>query len=114
MRIFDTTGARGSKRAPFREFRPRRAQGGLASAPNDKRRRVSPLDAAQSGPTVVLLSHRVAPAVPSPMWGLTSVFGMGTGVAPTLWTVGKTFKHSFNQIDFRPRRCLDNQIAFRA
>ena len=23
------------------------------------------------------------------MWGLTSVFGMGTGVAPTLKTVGK-------------------------
>ena len=41
-------------------------------------------------------SHRratlpqVIPAVPSPKWGLTSVFGMGTGVAPTLWTVGKT------------------------
>ncbi len=40
-------------------------------------------------------SHRRAtlpqrnPAVPSPKWGLTSVFGMGTGVAPTLWTVGK-------------------------
>jgi hypothetical protein len=25
------------------------------------------------------------------MWGLTAVFGMGTGVAPTLMTVGKTF-----------------------
>jgi hypothetical protein len=33
----------------------------------------------------VLLSHRVAPAVPSALWGLTSVFGMGTGVTPTLW-----------------------------
>ncbi len=29
-------------------------------------------------------------AVPSPKRGLTSVFGMGTGVAPALWTVGKT------------------------
>ena len=29
-------------------------------------------------------------AVPSPKQGLTSVFGMGTGVAPALWTVGKT------------------------
>ncbi len=48
------------------------------------------LDAAELGPTALLLSHRVAPAVPSPMWGLTSVFGMGTGVAPTPWTVGKT------------------------
>ena len=26
-----------------------------------------------------LLSHRVAPAVPSALWSLTSVFGMGTG-----------------------------------
>ena len=29
-----------------------------------------------------LLSHPVARAVPSALWGLTSVFGMGTGVAP--------------------------------
>ena len=29
-----------------------------------------------------LLSHRVPPAVPSALEGLTSVFGMGTGVAP--------------------------------
>src|SRR5690606_33310467 len=28
-------------------------------------------------------------AVPSPKRGLTSVFGMGTGVTPALWTVGK-------------------------
>ena len=40
-------------------------------------------------PTVVLLSHRGSSAVPSPKRGLTSVFGMGTGVAPALWTVGK-------------------------
>jgi hypothetical protein len=32
-----------------------------------------------------VLSHRVAPAVPSALWGLTAVFGMGTGVTPTLW-----------------------------
>ena len=30
----------------------------------------------------VLLSHRVSPAVPSTLEGLTSVFEMGTGVAP--------------------------------
>ena len=30
----------------------------------------------------VLLSHRVAPAVPSALKGLTAVFGMGTGVSP--------------------------------
>ena len=31
-----------------------------------------------------LLSHTVAHAVPSARAGLTSVFGMGTGVAPLL------------------------------
>jgi hypothetical protein len=30
----------------------------------------------------VLLSHRVSPAVPSAQEGLTSEFGMGSGVAP--------------------------------
>ena len=30
-----------------------------------------------------VLSHRVPPAVPSALWGLTTVFGMGTGVSPT-------------------------------
>jgi hypothetical protein len=33
----------------------------------------------------VLLSHPAARAVPSALKGLTSVFGMGTGVAPSLW-----------------------------
>ena len=33
----------------------------------------------------VLLSHRVAPAVPSALEGLTSEFGMGSGVAPSAW-----------------------------
>ena len=32
----------------------------------------------------VVLSHRVAPAVPSALRGLTTVFGMGTGVALAL------------------------------
>lgn len=31
-----------------------------------------------------LLSHRVSPAVSSALEGLTSVFGMGTGVSPPL------------------------------
>jgi hypothetical protein len=31
-------------------------------------------------PGSVLLSHRVAPAIPSALKSLTSVFGMGTGV----------------------------------
>ena len=33
-----------------------------------------------------VLSHRVAPAVPSALRGLTAVFGMGTGVALALWS----------------------------
>jgi hypothetical protein len=32
-----------------------------------------------------LLSHRVTAAVPSAREGLTSVFGMGTGVSPPPW-----------------------------
>ena len=32
----------------------------------------------------VLLSQGVAPQVPSALMGLTSVFGMGTGVSPLL------------------------------
>jgi hypothetical protein len=32
----------------------------------------------------VLLSHAVSRAVPSALKGLTSVFGMGTGVSPSL------------------------------
>ena len=35
-------------------------------------------------PGNVLLSHAVAHAVPSALRGLTTVFGMGTGVAPSL------------------------------
>ena len=34
----------------------------------------------------VLLSQGVAPQVPSALTGLTSVFGMGTGVSPSLWS----------------------------
>ena len=36
-----------------------------------------------------LLSHRVAPAVPSAPEGLTSVFGMGTGGTPRLSSPAK-------------------------
>ncbi len=32
----------------------------------------------------VLLSHTLAGAVPSALWGLASGFGMGPGVSPTL------------------------------
>ena len=34
----------------------------------------------------VLLSHTVAHAAPSALKGLTSVFGMGTGVSPSPWS----------------------------
>jgi hypothetical protein len=34
----------------------------------------------------VLLSHTVTHAVPSALKGLTSVFGMGTGVSPSPWS----------------------------
>lgn len=37
--------------------------------------------------SIVLLSHKASPAVPSPMKGLTSVFGMGTGISLSLWTL---------------------------
>jgi hypothetical protein len=35
-------------------------------------------------PGSVLLSHRVAPTVPSALKSLTSVFGMGTGVTSSV------------------------------
>lgn len=35
---------------------------------------------------IVLLSHRVSPALPSPLEGLTSEFEMGSGVSPPLST----------------------------
>jgi hypothetical protein len=44
------------------------------------RRRSAP--ASLNNPGSDLLSHAVANAVPSAQEGLTSVFGMGTGVAP--------------------------------
>ena len=34
----------------------------------------------------VLLSHTASHAVPSALKGLTSVFEMGTGVSPSLWS----------------------------
>jgi hypothetical protein len=37
-------------------------------------------------PGNVLLSHRVAPGVPSALEGLASLFGMGRGVSPPPWS----------------------------
>ena len=36
-----------------------------------------------------LLSHALAGIVPSALTGLTAVFGMGTGVAPSRWSPAK-------------------------
>src|SRR5438034_10859605 len=41
-------------------------------------------------PGDVLLFHAVASAVPSALEGLTTVFGMGTGVTPPLWSPGNS------------------------
>ena len=50
----------------------------------------------QKKPGNDLLSHLVPQAVPSALKGLTSVFGMGTGVSPSSWLPGKllTLLHS--------------------
>ena len=40
-----------------------------------------------------LLSHKVSLAVPSALEGLTSVFGMGTGVAPPLRSPGSGLEY---------------------
>ena len=44
-------------------------------------------------PGGVLLSHKVALAVPSALEGLTSVFGMGTGVTPPLEPPRSSFEY---------------------
>ena len=49
----------------------------------DSERRV-PRDKRERAPGNDLLSHRVAPAVPSALEGLASLFGMGRGVSPPL------------------------------
>ena len=43
-------------------------------------------------PGSLLLSHKTALIVPSPVEGLTSVFGMGTGVSPLLSPPEKLFR----------------------
>ena len=43
---------------------------------------------ASEEPGNALLSHSLAAAVSSALEGLTSVFGMGTGVAPPAWSPG--------------------------
>jgi len=48
-----------------------------------------PTEVSQKKAGVVLLSHTVTRAIPSPQEGLTSEFGMGSGVAPLLKTPAK-------------------------
>ena len=55
-------------------------------------------------PGDVLLSHKVTQVVPLALEGLTAEFGMGSGVAPSLWSpehkspiwVAKTGFHQIN------------------
>ena len=46
-----------------------------------------------------LLSHSAPRAVPSALKGLTSVFGMGTGVSPSLWLPGNYLTFYLNRIE---------------
>ena len=55
----------------------------------------------------VLLSQGVSPQVPSALVGLTSVFGMGTGVTPPLWPPKSVVK---GERAYRART-LENSIA---
>ncbi len=48
-------------------------------------------------PGDVLLSHAVTREVPSGLKGLTAVFGMGTGVAPSLKPPGKLVLQKIRQ-----------------
>jgi hypothetical protein len=58
--------------------------------PIDKKKGQSIIGLALFYPGDYLLSHTVTHAVPSALRGLTAVFGMGTGVALSLWSPGKT------------------------
>ena len=52
----------------------------------------------------VLLSHAVARAVPSGLRGLTAVFGMGTGVSPSLWSPETCERFSGRDLNIDGRR----------
>ena len=55
-----------------------------------------------------LLSHSATQAVPSAHKGLTSVFGMGTGVSPSSWLPGFQIKFfKFTKRQERLRYCLE-------
>ena len=59
-----------------------------------------------------LLSHAVASAVPSALEGLTSVFGMGTGVAPPVSPPGSGIEHGDPRVqphDVHP--CIGDKVT---
>ena len=66
-----------------------------------KRRKPASSDAGFQNPGSVLLSHRVAPAVPSAQKSLTSVFGMGTGVTSSVLPPGKKLRSVKRQVSRR-------------
>ena len=72
------------------ELRRRSGEGGTAGDPTGRRDEAPP-PLTGAGPRSheysgdVLLSQGESPQVPSALAGLTSVFGMGTGVTPPLW-----------------------------
>jgi hypothetical protein len=61
----------------------------------------------EKNPGGILLSHRVPPAVPSALESLTSVFGMGTGVASPALPPGKNKKKREALGVLRTRRVWD-------
>ena len=71
------------------EFLPQIMLGKPALARQKKKARLPAGPLIELDPGDVLLSHAVAHAVPSALRGLTSVFGMGTGVALSLLPPGK-------------------------
>jgi len=51
---------------------------------------------------IVLLSHTVTRAIPSPQEGLTAEFGMGSGVAPLLKTPAKDVIYNVRTVSRTP------------
>jgi hypothetical protein len=75
-------------RRPFRSRSPRDRSEACPESIHKKRPDAKTHRAWKNNPGSDLLSHTVTRAVPSAVEGLTSVFGMGTGVTPLLWPPG--------------------------
>ena len=82
-------GSRSANKLCFTPIREARPQAGLPINPTAGKK-LGPKVISTLGPNFTpgndLLSHRVAPAVSSAHEGLTTVFGMGTGVSPPVWS----------------------------